>query len=1053
MFLNNIFEYAVDPNTISVYIGRLIALDEKFEENGILYVDLTDPDSDDLDSGTKSSVIAQATFALVQSHSLWENPQEVLNKAKFDGSLNFTSSGDFHLKNYCFDMQTMAWFTTVSTLLSALGAVNPPPVMVSLDTTPFGGQAVSINVSTAVKEAADEAISDGLKDTDMNSSAQTPESPIPDKKTVEQTLLTEGNSQQRSLLRDSNSSPHYTGIVSSYDGHDPTMKTIFAIIKPIEDILDAAISPYYEIFECIGLLFEIYDARMTELSEITFPITQFATIKDDGSIENPKPMETLAIKTQLHDRFEQFKTDVLPQIEKARDDLYKDVVDKLYDPINYIYTQISTKLSDLSEPIKKKLIWIISDCLKEVLSKFSDLISMLIQPMVSALPSVIQLVVKLALKKLLKELIGVLITQALSGVSYYIDSIIRALSTNITSYLSDIISTAIVAITNPLVSQIQESMASIICYFDTAELKAKLEAIKSNKIEFPPIYLGSNAVKPYKSFDDIDWSNPQELSAMFLSLIEEVVSENGTVTPEIPFKKKELKETIYVVNLVTGTGSGQQFVANRYIQGYHYQFCKDISEPDKLQKPDQTHPSLKLNTRLGITRTGEQGVVIEAYPNHYGNIQAEGTITSENGYICVNSNLEQDLFFKTFNSKEEFLPYFEALHQPLTEQAVCNYEGNPHPENVTPYLKNITPSRWLTNNVPYIDVEINGKVGRYICNTTGSSIFIKIDKTTSVQINPSQVCYSKEIDHIPESDDDFTVGKDLVPLLDENGAIVYLKIQKLGHTSIDGNTEGLYKNNTLNLIPSNAHLALNKAIWGDEYSTGYDPTREKGAYTFEELASVYYKKEKTDNRYYAWMTTGLVDSKEIEAKDVQSKEASNKVITDMLQDSVTSMGMTEGFNSTYMMKAIKSKIMSTFDKIADAISQVSSAVDSSMSKSLVDASSGMESIINNLSIELGNLKETLEKVYEKAEPALVATAKAASSVAIQSCSMSQNAKDKDASFTTNDSYDLSITTEPKSLHPYHNRLKREKFLEPNCKLLILAVGSGTKNLVAVDILS
>jgi hypothetical protein len=201
------------------------------------------------------------------------------------------------------------------------------------------------------------------------------------------------------------------------------------------------------------------------------------------------------------------------------------------------------------------------------------------------------------------------------------------------------------------------------------------------------------------------------------------------------------------------------------------------------------------------------------------------------------------------------------------------------------------------------------------------------------------------------------------------------------------------------------------------------------------------------------MTTGLVDSKEIEAKDVQSKEASNKVITDMLQDSVTSMGMTEGFNSTYMMKAIKSKIMSTFDKIADAISQVSSAVDSSMSKSLVDTSSGMESIIDNLSAGLKTLKDTLEKVYETAEPALVATAKAASAVAIQSCSMSQNAKDKDASFTTNDSYDLSITTEPKSLHPYHNRLKREKFLEPNCKLLILAVGSGTKNLVAVDILS
>ena len=201
------------------------------------------------------------------------------------------------------------------------------------------------------------------------------------------------------------------------------------------------------------------------------------------------------------------------------------------------------------------------------------------------------------------------------------------------------------------------------------------------------------------------------------------------------------------------------------------------------------------------------------------------------------------------------------------------------------------------------------------------------------------------------------------------------------------------------------------------------------------------------------MTTGLKDSSTpTEVKDIQDKEASNEIITDMLQTAVTDIGLSDGFSADGMMKAIKNKIMGMFDKIADAISQVDSIVDSAMDKTSVDGS-GMESIINNLKNTLEDLNSAIKKISDTAEPALVATAKAASSVAMQSCSMTQSAKDKDASFTTNDSYDLSITTEPKSLHPYHNRLKREKFLEPNCKILLLAVGSGTRNLVAVDILS
>ena len=64
MDVKDYFPYDVDPNLISVYIGRVISLDPNFSSNGILYVDIYDPDDTDLDKGAKQSNQAKASFAV-----------------------------------------------------------------------------------------------------------------------------------------------------------------------------------------------------------------------------------------------------------------------------------------------------------------------------------------------------------------------------------------------------------------------------------------------------------------------------------------------------------------------------------------------------------------------------------------------------------------------------------------------------------------------------------------------------------------------------------------------------------------------------------------------------------------------------------------------------------------------------------------------------------------------------------------------------------------------------------------------------------------------------
>ena len=67
--------------------------------------------------------------------------------------------------------------------------------------------------------------------------------------------------------------------------------------------------------------------------------------------------------------------------------------------------------------------------------------------------------------------------------------------------------------------------------------------------------------------------------------------------------------------------------------------------------------------------------------------------------------------------------------------------------------------------------------------------------------------------------------------------------------------------------------------------------------------------------------------------------------------------------------------------------------------------------------------------------------------------MSQSASGKDFSFNSGSNYDLLTTTEARSQLPWCKELNREQFLEPNCKVLLMAVGAGKSNLYVIDILT
>ena len=1124
MDVKDYFPYDVDPNLISVYIGRVISLDPNFSSNGILYVDIYDPDDTDLDKGAKQSNQAKASFAVRSCYNAWENPPEIKSKTQFDGAMSFTSSGDFHLRNYCFDMYTFTWIMQVSTILNIIFPVMPnvPPPMISLDTTPFPGQAVAINVSVAAKEVVNESIQSCLQNLTSSTNPSAPNIISLDevKRLVNPT---------RGLLRSSNPS------------NDPVVKVVKAIVDPIKTIANIAIKPYLEFLECINLLLDLYATNLTTIENITFPITQFATINDDGTATTPESLSPLAIKESLQEKINAFSTEIQNNLNTLIGDIINKLIELVYNPVASLYSMVGSKIQDIVVPIKNKIVGLIGNYVKDPLSQLTGLIAMAIQPIVSSLPTIVQLIVKIALKKLLQVLLGLPIKVMLGTITSAIESILNGAVSTIQKMISQLICTSINSLINPIIGDIQESFIKVIPDFNMDDLKNLLVDIGNDSSKFPLIYLGTDAVKPYKSFNEINWSDPAELKAMIVTLIEEV-KKRGSSAPVIPddVTVKENKTEIYRVG----------------------------NEPQGAKQ--------KSLAAIKVT-TGSEGSE---------DIPVDGDL--KEGTLLDGSEFGTELYYQKFSSKEEFMSYFEQVHKPCIEPAEIGKEN-------TIFEKSV-PEVWITNGVAYLDVQDGDTKLRYVTyyNKDGQTIGVQTvvcsDGSTKT-LTPNAVYYSTTIPHVKKNENDPPVGEDLVPVVENSelkqvsvpvtvkdrdvredadlGDPLYEDIDKdRTHRTFKELTKKYYqvlvpRTIDLNAFSKNIIDKLNKSEQPlDTISTGdlslifkntefFRCMRKLGKYSYSiveeqivddsvdppvkervlrsdiptirdpnfsisrtdgevgqkilkftlsvgqspsltigssllieiegivdtsthKLTTCEFKTLKmpipsdplpvnpsynnvlltgtvkgadsTSTEYYCWMTS-KIDTKPIDPKKVRNTDSITEQMSNMFVHTVQAMGQSEGFNAKALFSAVTGKAVSEVGKVADVISNVDSVISSTLER--VDDLKKVDEFIDKIS-EVGS---KIKDIADTAGPALEATAKAASALAIQSCSMSQSASGKDFSFNSGSNYDLLTTTAARSQLPWCKELNREQFLEPNCKVLLMAVGAGKSNLYVIDILT
>ena len=168
----------------------------------------------------------------------------------------------------------------------------------------------------------------------------------------------------------------------------------------------------------------------------------------------------------------------------------------------------------------------------------------------------------------------------------------------------------------------------------------------------------------------------------------------------------------------------------------------------------------------------------------------------------------------------------------------------------------------------------------------------------------------------------------------------------------------------------------------------------------------------------------------------------------MFSDALYALGQDSDFSVTDFLGSLQRKTTGVLSPLADSVEGVEKTVDSTL-ETLDELKQ-----VNDMIGAIQEVGAKVKEISDTAKPALEATANAASAAALmQSCSMTQAAKKKDFMFTSGDNYDLSTTTDSRLQLPYCKELNREHFLEPNCKVLVLAVGAGKQNLYVVDILS
>lgn len=1101
MNINDIFPYNIDPNTISVYLGRVIKLDENFEENGSLFIDLCDPNGTDLDKGAKTANKATASFSVRNTYKCWTSPPEIKSKTSFKGAMTATMSGDFHLQNYCFDMQSITWFSTVSAALNALGIVNIPPIMISMDQTPFPGKAVSIDLASALEEFINELLDAFLREINTDETLETIFTP----KSLYEVKFHVKNK-----------------IAGASVTLDPMESVIYNVVYPFTEISNVFLQPYITFLKCVSSTLQLVKTRVPNIMDWTFPITN---LTDTSSSE-----DTLAIRNAISQRIDDLSSYIggttwPPEIMEVYENTFDYIIETVYNPMSYLYTNLNNTIKDIVVPLKKKLTEVINSNIRKPLLQIANTIAMSIQPMVSSLPTIVQLVVKYAIKALIRTLLGVPINSIMREITDPIKSILSDSIKSIGKQTSSFITSFAGSLVNPIIKNIQDTIYNIIPVFTVSDLKEltnKIESWNTLPLTTPvpiDIYI-DGTIDTKKEFEELNWSNPKEVSAFIIGLI---------------------------------------------------QLCKQSAEnPGSLSLTEEVRSIYQSSNGIplgsNLTNSSEDIIHVSCYENNQYNTKlilpkqalVEGEITynvNDNGVIKVKPNTL--FFYNEFNTKDEFLPLFEELHTPVLIQARLS-DSN---------MSNLEIKEWITNKVPFIETIIDGELTRYVVNNTESDIIVYVSKDKTVTLKPDCIYLSKTIPHICMDDSDLPVGEDIIPQYDSDLNAIPLKINKVDDKGqllyllgFDDFSKAVSEADKINWskdsektfneivsayytpkIPSkieendviedlvdrlniavsddtSIETAILNSILYQSFSNGKSTRKLGDSYTsilpnpntelsFTETSSsiVIYLRTKltpeketdfkmsltlvkvgntfivsgyskrcfipqktlplqvysyvenanvtinwvtltnTEGRFGSWLVSYL-GSKGITVEKDYRITKTIEMFTDILQHTLSAISQ-NNFDVLYLVKALISKFTSGFDKIASVVDEIMSRINAMLStiNSLKELSSIMD--------KLESVSDVIQGVANTIEPALKATAQAASAVAIQSCSMTQSAKGKDFTFNSGDSYDLSTTTTDKAQLPYCKELGREQFLEPNCKVLVLAIGAGKQNLFVVDVLS
>ena len=1168
--LKSLFPDAIDPNSINIFEGRIVNIPDSFPDDGILYVDITDPNDSNLENGKKRAYQARSSNILLNYYNAWDSPPEIKFKSKFNGSMSATTSGDFHLRNYCFDMMTQTWFMTVSTALNALGIVNIPPVMVSLDTTPFPGKAVAVNIAPTAEEVVNKSLNNVLRglETDKDTSGSIS---IPTKEDIKSALAKK--TRARSVMRSKS---------SASDAITNAMKEIAQLISnKLGDIIEDILKVYVKFFICIDKIFQIYKKYVNNSS---FPITQYANILSNGEVELPDPEKMEELKSGINDKLEEFNKfsrELKAKITSNIDTLINDkIVDLIYEPIATLFSTIESTLSSIIDPIKEKLVTVINSSIKEPLSKLTSLLANAVQPIISSLPTIVQIVVKIAIDKLLTVILGKPIEFLLKTIVDPVIGMIDKAVDVIMGKITDIISMAFGTLIRPLIDLIAYGLEKLVIPTDfVGKFESLLDDYLNGTRELPKFSitnelinstgdLVSNTVSEQVkvSIQDLNFSDPAHIR-VFLKTLFSIVDDGISSHLDYPIARnvlndenKEISTFVIKENDIYGANTDKPYT-NGSLGEFNYEEFTSKSIMDLfLQRFEEVLVDVKVSDfKLSTTIGGSTGDDVKPdleiktwQTNNYkytefngelyligGNSELLGNDGNkhevENGLLyvatkiahisTVGDSLEKYLVFDTVNQENNDTNIGEDLVLDISEDGnvkkfqklkkkdgkkLYKYRSN---KSFRESYKIKTDSNeytfediiekyfapWREKAVTEIGVinECNLKNSNEFNSESTSFIWLRDNSSAFVNWNKSS-CYFKRIllkeDNWKNNIFSTSEHSNLTPEIFNFNTVMFYKVF--------ADNEGVY----------DYEKAVRMSVSDDDYIDQFysimcitnSTVFEYECLLYDGKKNFYFAKYKIDGivkKLFIYSknsgSSDNVNIKIVPISRLKSPKTFSKKFKDVSSGKYFSwtqrvnqnLVFTDYGKSTVLNRETKensvdqSNDLDKYDKLIDIFSKVMNVIgqDSDLNLDIVFGSqmnnmleplgqlstsvSSLDSVmspvletvdelkdISNVANKVAEVASKVGDIADSAGPVLEATAKAASAVAIQSCSMSQSAKGKDFSFSSGENYSLSTISEQKSQLPYCKTISKDSLLNVGDKCMVLGIGGGKGNLVVIDII-